>query len=101
MCFEGTRLPAYVQFTARLALIGLQLVVAAFYAFYAVLMWGPFMAAPSWAKLVVFTLTFWPALSLFVAARDTRISSIGATSIIALLTGVQLLIVAIVAVAAS
>ena len=92
---------AYFQYTARLLLIGIQLAVAAFYAFYAVMMWGPFMAGPAWAKLSVFALIFWPVVAFVLAAKKASVLSMSATLVIAILTLAQLVIVMVLAIMAS
>ncbi len=70
----------------RSALLLAQLIIAAFYAVSAVLMWGPFMEAPLVNKCAVAAIVLWPIVGAVVTARGAQFLGLTVTSALALLT---------------
>ena len=87
------RMGIHMRLATRVLLVSIQIVIAAFYAWSAVLMWGPFRAAPISSKLLVTAIVLWPVLSFAVAGRGGTLFSFGTTAVLALLTALHLIIV--------
>jgi hypothetical protein len=73
----------------RSALLLVQISIAAFYVWFAMRVWAPFMAGPVEAKLFVCAIIACPILGLLVASRGTGFLRLAATPALALLTIAQ------------
>ena len=76
----------------RGVLLLIQVVIAGFYAWSAILMWGPFVAGTLPSKLFVATIVLWPVIGLVALSRGNRFLGLSLTAALALLTTAHVLI---------
>ena len=78
-----------VQLILIVVLLAAQLFASLFYVSTALVMWGPFMAAPPSAKAFVTVIVLAPLLSLLVAYGRVRIPKTGTLATVGLITLAQ------------
>jgi hypothetical protein len=82
-----------VQLFFVVVLLAVQLFASLFYLSTAMVMWGPFTAAPLSAKLFVGAIICAPLLGFLVAYRRVRIPKIGTLATVGLVTLAQVILV--------